>query len=58
MVWSQICLSNFIILTYLEVPELAKLGPTDRLTEFVIAICHLVNTKCHKNQELGFLTLI
>jgi len=30
------------------VPKVAKLGPTDRLTGFAIAICHLVNTKCHK----------
>jgi len=27
------------------VPKVAKPGPT----EFAIAICHLVNTKCHKN---------
>ena len=44
----------------MEVPKVAKPGPTDRQTnrqterqtdrptEFAIAICHLVNTKCHE----------
>ena len=44
-------LPNFIVLVHLEVPNLAKPGPTDRPTEFAIAICHLVDTKCHKNSS-------
>ena len=54
MVRSPIRLPNFIVLAYLEVPKVAKPGPTDttdRPTEFAIAICHLANTKCHKNQQ-------
>ena len=38
---------SFIVLASLEVPEVAKPGQTDRQTEFAIAICQLVNTKCH-----------
>ena len=44
----MIRLPNFIVLAYLEVPKVAKPGPT----ELAIAICHLVNTKCHKNVEI------
>ena len=47
----------FIVLAYLEVPKIAKPGPTDwqtdRPTEFAIAICHLVNSKCHKNVDFN-----
>ena len=39
-------LPTSIILAYLEVPELATLGPT----EIAIAISDLVNTKRHKKQ--------
>ena len=42
-------------------PKGAKPGPTDRQTDrptdrptkLAIAICHLVNTKCHKNRYRG-----
>ena len=30
--------------------QASKTG-TDRPTEFAIAICHLVNAKCHKREE-------
>jgi len=44
-------LPNFIVLAYLEVPNAAKPGQIDRPTEFAIANCHLVNTKCHKSKK-------
>ena len=56
MVQSLIHLPNVIVLAYLKVPKVAEPGPTDtptdRPTEFAIAICHLVNTKCHKNSNI------
>jgi len=54
MVRSLIRLPNSIVLAYLEVPKVVKPGPTDRPTEFAIGICHLVNTKCHKNIDRLF----
>jgi len=44
-------LPNFIVLAYLEVPEVAKPRPTDKPTKFPIAISHLVNSKCHKKKS-------
>ena len=31
--WSRICLSNFVVLAYLEVPKVGKPGETDRPTD-------------------------
>ena len=50
----MIRLPNVIVLADLEVPTVAKPGQRDRTTEFAIAICHLVDTKCHKNTENPF----